>query len=191
MISKDHLLEAIIEECKICIRLYTKLPEKALNYRPTPEQRSGLELLQYMSFAFAGVAHGIVEGNWDWYSKAKENADHMKGSEFPSSMKTQIDEIRALFSTLSDETLNNQKVTGMPWPNSKVVGIELFTNCFRWIAGYKMQLFLYAKSCGADSLNTFDCWFATEDDQTWSEENRERQETSEQGAALESRSTDD
>ena len=173
MITKDRLLEAIVEECKICIQLYNKLPEKALDYRPTPKQRSGLELLQYMSFAFAGVAHAIVEGNWDWYSQAKEQADQMKGSEFPVSMKAQIDEISALFANLSDETLCGQQVIGMPWPNPNVVGIELLTNCFRWIVGYKMQLFLYAKACGADSLNTLDCWFATEDNQTWPEEDNE------------------
>lgn len=173
MITKDQLLEAVIEECKICIQLHGNLPEKALDYRPTSKQRSGLELLRYMSFAFAGVAHGIVEGNWDWYSAAEKKAAHMKGPEFPLAMKAQIDEISTLFSSLSDETLSGQTVEGMPWPNPQVVGVELLTNCFRWIVGYKMQLFLYAKACGADSLNTFHCWFATVDDQTWPENGNE------------------
>ena len=61
MITKDHLLERIIKECKICMRLFTKLPEGSIDYRPAPGQRSTLELLRYLSIAIAGSAHAIVE----------------------------------------------------------------------------------------------------------------------------------
>ena len=167
MITKDHLLHAIVDECLICQHLFTKLPEKTFEYRPSEGQRSGLELLQYMSFAFAGVAHAIVEGNWEWYSKAELFANQMDGTDFPQAMSAQIDELKSLFSGLSDETLSRQKVVGLPWPNPNVVGVELLLNCYRWIVGYKMQLFLYAKACGAEELSTLDCWFGN---QMWKSE---------------------
>jgi len=164
VITKEHLLERIIKECNICTRLYTKLPEGSLDYRPTQGQRSTLELLRYLSVAIAGSAHAIVEGHWDWYKKEKEKADKMPADEFPKAMARQIDEVKDFFATqLTPDVFEHQKVVGMPWPTEKVVGLELMENCLLWAVGYRMQLYLYAKACGASSLNTYDCWFATED----------------------------
>jgi len=176
MITKEHLLESIVTECRLIARLFTKLPEGSLDYRPTPDQRSTQELLSYLSFAIAGVAHSIVDGNWDWYNQEKERASGVGASGFPEQMDRQIKEIRRFIGALTEEDLRKQ-VEGMPWPNPQKVGLELLQNCLRWAIGYRMQLFLYAKASGASELNTFDCWFASEGQADWSDEGQNQKDS--------------
>lgn len=162
MITKDHILESLTKECKICIRLFSKLPREAYDYRPAPDQRSTLELLQYLSYAFVASAHAIVKSDWEWWPKYAGSAKEMTPDQFPDIMTAQIKALRTLFSSIPDDVFENGLVSGMPWPTDKTVGVELMENCLHWLVGYKMQLFLYAKSNGVE-LNTMDCWFTTED----------------------------
>ena len=77
-------------------------------------------------------------------------------------MKTQIEELKALFDSVPDDVLENSKVTEVPWPTENTVGVELLDNCLRWLIGYRMQLFLYARSNGVE-MSTMDCWFTITD----------------------------
>ena len=162
MIHKDDILNVLIKECRICIRVFSKLPPEAYDYRPTPGQRSTFELLQYMTYAFAGAAHAIVGNGWDWWKEHEAVAKDMTPDAFPAAMNTQIESLQTLFASLSDDVLENRKVTEVPWPTENTVGVELLDNCLRWLIGYKMQLFLYARSNGVE-MSTMDCWFTTED----------------------------
>ena len=46
---KEHLRSAIVDEMKICRRLYTKIPADRMDFRPKDNMRSIHELLQYLS----------------------------------------------------------------------------------------------------------------------------------------------
>lgn len=164
MISKADVLNALIKECQLCKRLYTKLPPDALDYRPSTGQRSTRELLSYLSTQTAGFAHSLYEGDWIWWSAAREKAKDLPIEKFPAAMDRQIQALQDLFASISDDEFARKKVSGMPWDTDKSLGVELMEHCLGFATGYRMQLFLYAKAAGATELHTGDCWFMTEDE---------------------------
>jgi hypothetical protein len=65
MYRKDDFLASLKKEAKIIRHLATTIPAGQLGYRPTPGQRSTLELLQYLSFSPLSTAIYLVSGSWD------------------------------------------------------------------------------------------------------------------------------
>jgi len=49
VLSKDELLQTLQKEVRILVHLAEKVEPSMVNYRPTPKQRSPLELLRYMT----------------------------------------------------------------------------------------------------------------------------------------------
>jgi hypothetical protein len=49
IITKSELLASLQKEVRILLHLASKIDRSQLDYRPTPKQRSTLELLQYLS----------------------------------------------------------------------------------------------------------------------------------------------
>ena len=49
VLSREELSRALQHEIKILLHLASKLEPGMLDYRPTPKQRSTLELLRYLS----------------------------------------------------------------------------------------------------------------------------------------------
>src|SRR6188474_3380609 len=49
VLTKDELIATLQHEVRILQHLATKVDPAMLDYRPTPKQRSTLELLQYLS----------------------------------------------------------------------------------------------------------------------------------------------
>src|SRR5688572_30763121 len=49
VLSKEELIGALKHEVRILVHLIGKLDKAHVDYRPTPKQRSVLELLQYLS----------------------------------------------------------------------------------------------------------------------------------------------
>ena len=66
MAMKDDLLFEMLRECDVCIHLAGKLPPGALDWRPTPKQRSTLELMRYISFTGPAFLRSLLDGNWDF-----------------------------------------------------------------------------------------------------------------------------
>ena len=48
-ITKEQLVASLQNEVRILLHLVSKIDRSQLNYRPTPGQRSTLELLRYLS----------------------------------------------------------------------------------------------------------------------------------------------
>ncbi len=162
MIGKQELLSLMERECRVCIRVFSKMGPESYGYKPTEGQRTTFELIQYMSYAFAGAANAIAGRGWDWWKEHEAVAAKMAPADFADAMETQIEELRNVLTGVDDETFNNTTVSDLPWPTENTVGVELLENCLRWIIGYKMQLFLYARSNGVE-MSTMDCWFLTKD----------------------------
>ena len=57
MLAKNDIRDLIFKEIDICLHLHGQVPEGGMDYRPTPDQRSTLELLRYISVcAIGGIA---------------------------------------------------------------------------------------------------------------------------------------
>lgn len=156
MLTKNDVLDSILAECDICLHLASKLPEGALDYRPAADQRSTLELLRYISFCALGGALAMRDGNWDGYKACAAKAEALAGDRFPAAMQAQKQALRELFDGLSEADL--QREATHPIGTKLPLGRALLEISLKWMVGYRMQLFLYAKAAGNDELWTPDCW---------------------------------
>lgn len=160
MPMKDDLLFEMLRECDVCTFLHGQLPEGALDHRPTPGQRSTLELLRYLSFCGPAFLRALLDGNWDAYAKLEAEAATLAAADFPAAMARQKDAIRAIFREFTDADLDARKVKS-PTGEELTLGRGILDLPVRFLVGYRMQLFLYAKAAGASKLGTAECWWGT------------------------------
>lgn len=158
MITKDDILFELLRECDVCVFLAGKLPEGALGYQPTPKQRTTLELLRYLSFCGTGFLRSLLDGNWDVYAKLESESRLVGLADFPAAMERQKASIRAIFGEFTDADLQTRKVTS-PTDEELTLGRALLDLPLRFLVGYRMQLFLYAKAAGNEELGTAECWW--------------------------------
>jgi hypothetical protein len=161
MVTKDDVLETLLLECDVCIHLFGKIPEGTLEFRPTPTQRSMLDLLRYLSFSGNGFVNAVAHGEWETYTKGGEAAASMSAEEFPDAMRRQKEALQETFAGLTDLDLSEKQCT-MPWGGEMTVARGLLMLPLRSMAAYRMQLFLYAKSAGNEEIWTPDCWVGVE-----------------------------
>src|SRR6516165_7436927 len=65
VLTKQELLGALQNEVRIFLHLAGKIDRSKLDYRPTPKQRSTIELLRYMSKMGPAVLKAIKAGAFD------------------------------------------------------------------------------------------------------------------------------
>src|SRR5215510_3809240 len=65
VLSKDELKGMLQNEVRILLHLAGKVDRTKLDYRPSPKQRSTLELLQYLSFMGPEIMKDIHKGAFD------------------------------------------------------------------------------------------------------------------------------
>jgi hypothetical protein len=157
MITKNDILESIRHESNVCKHLAGKLTEGSLEYRPTPGQRSTLELLRYLSVAGIAATRSMVAKDWSIWGTYKPRAEAMTAEEFPALMDQQMEELTAFLDTIDDEAFHTQ-IVKLPTGHEMPVDAGLVNSVLKWFAAYKMQLFLYAKSTGSENITTYDCW---------------------------------
>jgi hypothetical protein len=90
MLTKNDLIESFLNEGRICIHLFERIPEGGLDYRPTPGQRSTLELLRYLTFHVTTSTYSMITGNWDNYRLLMDEAHKMEAVDFPKAMGKQM-----------------------------------------------------------------------------------------------------
>ena len=93
VLTKPELVAQLHKEARILLHLAGKLDIAQLDYRPTPKQRSALELLRYLSFMGPVLVATAKNGAFDgaaWKSEV-EAAD-----------KRNLDETLAVIATLPD-----------------------------------------------------------------------------------------
>lgn len=158
MLSKQHLLDAMIRECDISLHLYGKLRPDSFGYRPHEGQRTTLELLRYLSVCGIAGTRCMAERSWKMFSDLYgARAKEMPAEGFPDAMKLQKKELQEFFASLSEDTLRNQEAP-LPGGSMLPLGAAILNGPVKWLTAYKMQLFLYAKASGASELVTSNAW---------------------------------
>src|SRR5688572_17288804 len=79
VLTKQELTASLQNEMRILLHLASKVEPKMLDYRPTPKQRSTLELLRYLSYMGPMLIRAIKSGSFDgpaWQATVAE-ADAM------------------------------------------------------------------------------------------------------------------
>src|SRR3954471_188673 len=65
VMTKAELIGSLQHEVDILLHLASKIDRTALDYRPTPKQRSTLELLQYLTIMGPGLIDAANAGKFD------------------------------------------------------------------------------------------------------------------------------
>lgn len=157
MISKDQFAHSLARECDIIVHLFSKISHDAYDYRPSAEQRSTLELLRYMAICASAGIHCMLHKDWKRFGEYRERVKDMPAAEFPAAMDAQKQEILGFFASVSDEALRSQEAP-MPGGAMLPLGTAVMEGPLKWLAAYKMQLFLYAKASGTTQLKTSNLW---------------------------------
>lgn len=131
--------------------------EGTLAYRPRADQRSRLELLRYLSFCGIGGTLACIEGGFGSWKRLAERSEIMTAEELPAAMDRQRDEIAAALAPHSENDLATRRTRNPPG-QERTLGHALLEVPLRFLVGYRMHLFLYARAVGAD-LWTPDAWY--------------------------------
>jgi hypothetical protein len=156
MITKDQLVATLIRDCEIVQHLATKLSPDAYDYRPSSAQRSTIELMRYMSICMSMGLLSVTDNDWKRWGEAAKRANAMGPEGFHSAMEQQKEDIRAYFAD-KDEQFFLTHEGSLPPAHKLPLGAAIIGGPLKWLASYKMQLFLYAKANGAD-IGTSNVW---------------------------------
>lgn len=161
MLDKNDIRDMLLQECDVCVHLHGKLPKGALDYRPTPGQRSTLELLRHIAHGTIDGLRGITDGKWDSWEASEKRLATMRVEDFPAEMARQKKEIVEYFERLAPQQFATQETMLMSGAKAKLA-VALLDGPARWATGYRMQLFLYAKAAGNSTIGTSNCWYGVD-----------------------------
>ena len=157
MFTKAQLVDSIRQEIRVIRHLAKKVPEGRLDWRPTPVQRSVVELLRYLSVCALVPAVWIRDGKWDAAEALEARAEKLDPKEFDAAMEREEKELVAIVEGFSDVEMA-ERPTAMPWGTPCRTGEGLVNMCLKCLVAYRMQLFLYAKGAGNHDIGPADCW---------------------------------
>ena len=157
MISKEVLSAAMARECDVAVHLFGKLPPNSYDYRPSPKQRSTTELLRYLSRCGIAGIRSMEQGDFKLFQGIVDENKEMKPEDFPREMQRQKAEIEKYFAEVTEEKLETQQ-TSLPGAGNVPLQVGILNGPLKWLTGYKLQLFTYAKACGNESIGTANVW---------------------------------
>jgi hypothetical protein len=161
MSLKQYLEDAMVHELSVVQHLIKKLPESAWDFHPKENMRSTVELLQYLSYISETSLGAYVKGGWmpENIPPMREIRDkklNLGRSDFHDELEGQKHKVREILAPITDADLMTMK-TLHPWGTEVILFEALINATLKYLAAYKMQLFLYAKMNGAE-INTANGW---------------------------------
>lgn len=160
-LTKDEVLAQLQKEVQILRHLASKIDRNQLDYRPTPKQRSTLELLQYMAIMgptqLTVIEHGVFDrptlsATW---SPAEAEAKNMSFDQAVAAIGKQSNEYAERLGAWTDADFRKE-VDMFGRKSSR--GLLVITLVLNGHAAYRTQLFLYLKACGREELSTMNLW---------------------------------
>ena len=157
VLTKPELIASLQNEVRILLHLASKIDRAQLDYRPTPKQRSTIELLKYLSVmgpAFVQATKGAFDlAAW---TKATEAAEARDFDQTLVAIASHADTYATLLADVSDADLRAE-IDGLD--GGKTTRGAAFVNLVLCgCAAYRTQLFLYLKACGREELSTMNLW---------------------------------
>ncbi len=157
MITKEQLLASMRHETNTIKHLATKIPADKLDWRPTPGQRSNLELLQYLTVTSIIPVVNLSTGNWDHAPKYSAEAAEVTPETFAAAMDAQMAELEEIVGKLDVAAALETDAT-MPWGAPIKQGQGFIDMGLKSFVAYRMQLFLYVKQSCDPTVNSANCW---------------------------------
>lgn len=158
VLTKQELIASLQNEVRILLHLTTKIDRSKLDYRPTPKQRSTMELLQYLVVMGPMLVRAIKAGAMDgpaWQAAVAE-ANAMNFDQVVAAIERQRGIYADLVSGFSDADFRADIDLFGAGKSSK--GSVLVNLVLAGHAAYRTQLFVYLKACGREELSTMNLW---------------------------------
>ena len=161
VLTTTELVETLQQEVRILLHLAGKVEPSMLEYRPTPKQRSTLELLRYMAIMGPTQLTVIERGVFDRptlsavWSPAEAEAAKMSFDQAVAAIGRQSDEYARRLGAWTESDFRKEVDMFGRKSSRGLLVIWLIVNGH---AAYRTQLFLYLKACGRDELSTVNLW---------------------------------
>jgi hypothetical protein len=157
MLGREQLVASFAHEIAIIKHLATKVPQGGYSFRPTPGQRTTLELMQYLTTCAIVPALRMTKGNWDDSEALEKEAESVTADTFAAAMDRQLRLLTEAIRGCTTEKLVSGAAE-MPWGQPCTVGEGLVNAALKAITAYRMQFFLYLKAAGRTDLGPANCW---------------------------------
>jgi hypothetical protein len=154
MINKEIFLSSLEHEIRVIRHLGKKITPDMLEYRPSPTQRSLLELLQYLSYVLETSVEAVVKNDGSLYKTHSEMAQKTTLDNFDERMHQQTVHIREMIEELSDEAMEEMVSLWV----TQTRAMHFLNSTLKWSVAYKMQLFQYLKQGFNIPLTTSNLW---------------------------------
>jgi hypothetical protein len=158
ILTKPELIASLQKEVRILLHLAGKVDRTQLDYRPTPKQRSTLELLQYLSYMGPMLVRYARQEKLDeaaWAALVKDAA----ARDFDQTLAA-IEKHKEIYAALvadMDDAAFRAEVPEFDGTKT-ACGSFIVNHVLAQCAAYRTQLFLYLKACGREELNTMNLW---------------------------------
>ena len=157
VLTKPELIASFQNEVRILLHLTTKVERDRLDYRPSPKQRSALELLKYLTIMGPALIKAVKRGAFDPVvsTAAEKVAQARSYEETLEAIAAQMGSYPALLEDMSDAEMRAEVVM---FGHTSSRGFSLVNQVLCGCAAYRTQLFLYLKACGQGELSTWNLW---------------------------------
>jgi hypothetical protein len=144
-------------------QLAVLIEEKDLSYRPHEKVRSTYELMQYLSGVGSFMMRRFVKNDITPELREKVTAfrNTLTIQNFQVRLDEQWKEIQDYMGEISEHDLLNKEIE-LPWKEKMVLGTAIINAPIKWLAAYRMELFMYLKLNGRPDLGTKDAWVPQE-----------------------------
>ena len=157
VLTKEELIGSLQNEVRILQHLCTKIDRSMLDYRPSPKQRSTIELLSYLSNMGPGLVQAAKTGTFnpaEW-TEATKTAEARDFDQTVAYLATHADMYAKLIGPMTEADFREPiNMFGNPMSRGSFIVNLVLAGC----AAYRTQIFLYLKACGRDELSTSNLW---------------------------------
>ena len=157
VLTKSELIASLQNEVRILLHLASKIDRTMIDYRPSPKQRSSIELLRYLVAMGPELVKATKAGAFDpaIWTAATQAADALNFDQTVAALAAQSDLYATLLGDMTDADFRSEiNMFGQPTTR----GSFLVNLCLCGCAAYRTQLFLYLKACGREELGTMNLW---------------------------------
>jgi hypothetical protein len=161
VLTKEEAIAALQNEVRLILHLISKVDPSMLDYRPSPKQRSMIELLRYFVVMAPVQLRTVIEGKFtmDSWAKAWRAEEALANAMNLEEIKAAIARQPALFAELLAPCVDSDfRVQIEMFGNTASRGMWIVRLPLCHYEAYRMQLFLYLKACGRAELNTMNLW---------------------------------
>jgi len=156
-LTKDEVIAQLQKEVRILLHLAGKIDRSMLDYRPTPKQRSTIELLRYLANMGPLLVNAIKAGAADAeaFQAARARAEAADFDGVVEMIRAQEAEYARLLAPWTEADFRGQiELFG----RRQTRGAFLLELVLHGCAAYRTQLFCYLKACGRHELSTSNLW---------------------------------